>query len=346
MEIILDSIINKDKIGQAIIASMKECQGAVNIVSPYVSETNLFDLLKMGSPLRLVCDARSPACNPEVLEKLLEMKVEIRSRRDIHAKVYIFESEAYVTSANATPNGLGHGMIEACTKVGDKKSLFELNEWFENIWSEKDTENVADFSDHEWNTLKANWKLKPKNGKTKKPNLSDLIYSKKLPTNIVFLFWHQTDKAPEQKDVLAKTPQDSIIELPESMKDWDFFIESEDSNGQFNLLKDILKNYYGSLCINIKTNSYPIETAYAVEAVASRLLDKPIRFQFEGEKLILSLYRTDNVNLPFKVDGDAIKLINKSIKENRDIWEKYFETDEGRFGYCSVEALYGLVEGC
>jgi hypothetical protein len=54
----------------------------------------------------------------------------------------------------------------------------------------------------------------------------------------------------------------------------------------------------------------------------------------------------DNINSEFNFDNKVVKLINKSIEVNKDKWKKYFSSKEGRYGFCSNEKLYELVENC
>lgn len=100
-EIILDTIMEKNKIGSVITEAIKNCTQTAYIVSPYVSEAknNPFNLnLSHIKKTRIICQAESTSCNPRTLLKLLNNDgISISSRSDIHAKVYILDDAAFIT---------------------------------------------------------------------------------------------------------------------------------------------------------------------------------------------------------------------------------------------------------
>src|SRR4051812_46625819 len=83
---------------------------------------------KMSGDVRVLCDARSGACNPVALQGLLDMGVKLKTRDRLHAKVYLTRACAIVGSANASANGLGEegqeaGNIEAAVELKDPVEL-------------------------------------------------------------------------------------------------------------------------------------------------------------------------------------------------------------------------------
>ena len=86
---------------------------------------------------RIICNLASGGTNPAEIERLGLAKT--RQMDDLHAKVYIGRTEAVVTSANASANGLGLEGIEQAKwrEAGFLTSDVEpLKLWFEKLWSE------------------------------------------------------------------------------------------------------------------------------------------------------------------------------------------------------------------
>jgi hypothetical protein len=347
MKIVCDTPNNKNKIGREISAVIKSPINSSFIVSPYISElSNFIDLSKIEN-LQIICNAESASCNPYTLLSLLSNKnIKIKSRIDIHAKVYFFDTVAFVTSANATSNGLSIGTIEAAVKLEDDPSLKEIKEWFVGIWSDKQSIDVSRYDASTWERLKSNWNLS--NNQKAKINLYDLIVSKTVPANTSFTFWHDIDDTPDKKTVANKAKDEDIFELPKNNENWDYWIEDDNyskKNNSLKLLEPQLSQYYNHVMINLKTR-HDSKRVFHTECFFSRLLDKPITLKWKNKTLLLSLYRTDNIVKNIKIDKETIKLLNRSKEKNQKLWERYLESDDGRFGFCSTEQLYKLVQNC
>jgi len=97
-------------------------------------------LSKVNGPTRILCDARSGACNPTELRSLMDMpNVTLKARDQLHAKVYWTSEIAIVGSANASTNGLGEeerepGKLEAALEITEASTLDEIRAWFETEW--------------------------------------------------------------------------------------------------------------------------------------------------------------------------------------------------------------------
>jgi PLD-like domain len=340
--LILDRLDEKDAIGKSIAMEMNKGADYGFIVSPYVSEVKKsgLDLSKINS-LKIICNARSSSCNPNTLQSLIKDGIEIRSRNDIHAKVYIIGEVAFLGSANASPNGLGTGTIEAAVKLTNNNTIAELKSWHKTLWDYHDTENVNDFTESDWEQLKAQWRLRSLKRKSK-PKLSDLILTKNIPENIAFCFWYDTDDSPDQKVIKAKADEDDQLELPNSMSEWDFWIE-DDSNSDYKLLEEIQRRNYNNIMINIKITDSTTTKAFHVDNFQSKLIGKPIVYRWKGKDHLLSLYRTNGVSSRIAVDRTSIRLINDSLKRSPKKWNNHFTRGQGVFGYCSKAELYKLL---
>lgn len=348
-KLVLDEVLGKNNIGVAIEKEIKKHIKDACIVSPYISDIDTLLKLSNIENMRLICDADSNSCNPYTLKKLMNYKgFTIKSRRDIHAKVYIFDNSAFVTSANATYNGLGKGTIEAAVRLDKKETIKDLKVWFNTIWESSGTENVSTYSESKWQFLESKWNLRVKGNE--KPDLYDLLVTKTIPNNISFQFWHETKEAPTKEEV-EKEAKKELLELPDNIDLWDYWIESANYVGvdEYNLLGDLLKKYYNHNIINIKANNWPCVKFYQTGRLLTSILDKPVLYNWDDKDMILSFYRpleNSNMDFTFKKWKRFIALLNQSIKINKSLWESYFSSEEGRYGFCSTNMLYKLTDKC
>lgn len=100
--------------------------------------TELLSLDKFAYSAQIVCDAYSGACNPDVLESLMEQH-DVRTLNGMHAKVYWSPSAAVVGSANASVNGLRSEVnalrYEAAIEVAEPLILLEIEAWFDGVFA-------------------------------------------------------------------------------------------------------------------------------------------------------------------------------------------------------------------
>lgn len=343
-KVIFDNTENRDNIGRVINSFFNE-EKSCQIISAYLSENDILNDPDKIRSMKIICNARSSSTNPYILNSLLKNKnIDIKSRSDIHAKVYIFQNKVLISSANATPNGLGSGTLEAASLVESKDAVDKTHSWYESLWNDKGSENVRDFSESDWEKLKSAWNIK--NGRNKLPMLIDLINTKSIPENVVFGFWHQVSDGPSKDKVSKASSKDGLIELPERIEDWDYWIEGNASEVSQESLNKTLNKHYSSVCINLKANDWPATKIYKTGHYSSRMLDRSLSYRFRNNNLLLSLYRTDKSKMPFKIDSESIDLINTSILNNPQEWRKYQKSKDGMFGYCSAEQLYKLVAKC
>lgn len=102
-------------------------RGASNLIGPLQHRT-----------VRLVCNLSTGGTNPDAIKELIDLGAEVRQIDRLHAKVYIGDRRAVVTSANASINGLGlegndlAGWIETGVEVPAEDAL----PWFDGIWTQ------------------------------------------------------------------------------------------------------------------------------------------------------------------------------------------------------------------
>ena len=75
----------------------------------------MWALPKLTAPARIICDARSGACNPDELVAMMDAGHLVMTREGLHSKVYLTSKGVLIGSANASANGLGREGEEAGT---------------------------------------------------------------------------------------------------------------------------------------------------------------------------------------------------------------------------------------
>jgi len=132
--------------------------------------------------IRIICNLRSGATNPGEIEKLEKSGILVLQNDSLHAKVYINDKHAVVTSANVSSNGLGlegnetARWIEAGVLTSDIRNV---NEWFEDLWV-----NSRAITKNDLREAKRTWKLHRKHKPTASFRDYDIevaINSKSLP---------------------------------------------------------------------------------------------------------------------------------------------------------------------
>lgn len=99
--------------------------------------------LKWHNPkkVQVICNLESGATNPDAIRQLKKMGVKVKTNKHLHAKVYLAETQAIVSSANASANGLSlegrelESWLEASVQIEDAHTLEEIRRWFEAQWN-------------------------------------------------------------------------------------------------------------------------------------------------------------------------------------------------------------------
>ena len=90
---------------------------------------------KHAGMVTIFCDPESGACNPDALEELLEIGIEVRAKRHLHAKVLWTPKAVIIGSSNVSANGLGfegaelRGNIEASALTEDPGVIGSVRAW-------------------------------------------------------------------------------------------------------------------------------------------------------------------------------------------------------------------------
>ncbi|MEH6628804.1 MAG: hypothetical protein V7739_20375 [Motiliproteus sp.] len=112
------------------------------------------DILQIGKSFKIVCNLADGGTNPRAVESILrrnDIKAEIHSMANLHAKVVIGSSGAVVSSSNMSDNGLqilsSNGNLEAGIYVGRNESEYDgIRSWGWQCWmnSQEVTQAVLD----------------------------------------------------------------------------------------------------------------------------------------------------------------------------------------------------------
>lgn len=86
--------------------------------------------------VRIICNLDTGGTNPEAIVELMRAGAQVRQHDRLHAKVYIADKEAIVTSANASTNGLGieGSALAHWIETGVIIPTSEAVGWFDALW--------------------------------------------------------------------------------------------------------------------------------------------------------------------------------------------------------------------
>lgn len=143
----MNELIIKNPITSTIKQAVNNSQNTLHFAVPFLNSFALAildkDIVKNIKDKRLIIRFDSSCLitfDIPVLEKLLEMGFKIRYDNDIHLKLYITDSEIFVTSSNLTKSGFEKNQ-ELTVKV-DSENTQDCKAVFEEIWH--NTQNKID----------------------------------------------------------------------------------------------------------------------------------------------------------------------------------------------------------
>jgi len=149
----------------------------VDCAVAFIGEKAL-EVIPKNCEVRMICNLESGATNPYAVRALIDNGVEIRTSKNLHAKVFIGDDFTIVGSANLSANGLGlegneiKGWIEAGYKVITNNEQKKVKEWWLEHWGKSKVITINDINRHIsiWSSRR---KLRP-NIATKKSLFDDL----------------------------------------------------------------------------------------------------------------------------------------------------------------------------
>lgn len=110
----------------------------LDFASPFIKVGAINEILKSNISVRGITVFSYPrfirgASDLEALARLINKDAEMRSLAHLHAKVYMFDTTAIITSANLTMSGLGRN-IEYGVMVTDEGTVKEIRADFEEMF--------------------------------------------------------------------------------------------------------------------------------------------------------------------------------------------------------------------
>lgn len=143
------SFIKGDKVVEAFL-KLKGESASADLAVAFWGEGSATQLkIQKNSNTRIICNLESGACNPDEIEKLRRL-ANIKTQKELHAKVYSTKKGAIIGSSNASTNGLAipasdaRWWREANVVVNNKRILARIAKWFEKEWSDAKTITDSD----------------------------------------------------------------------------------------------------------------------------------------------------------------------------------------------------------
>lgn len=142
----MQTFLSGDAIAAEVRSLIKKSKGPLRIAVAYWGSDSVerVGLSRRGRPeTRILCNARSGVCSPEALSSMIKLpRIEVRSSRRLHAKVYCADDCVIVGSANASANGLGFesegevgGLHEAAILSREPNVVAAVAHWFDDLYS-------------------------------------------------------------------------------------------------------------------------------------------------------------------------------------------------------------------
>lgn len=149
----MQAFLSGDAIAAEVRSLIKKSKGPLRIAVAFWGSDSVerLGLSRRGRPeTRILCNAHSGVCSPDALSSMNELpRLEVRSNRRLHAKVYCTEDSVIVGSANASANGLA---FESAGEVGrlheaaivshDRELVAAVADWFDDMYVQADSEIV------------------------------------------------------------------------------------------------------------------------------------------------------------------------------------------------------------
>ncbi|HEY1934104.1 MAG TPA: hypothetical protein VGG99_19010 [Acetobacteraceae bacterium] len=138
--------------------------------------------------IRIICNLKMGGTNPFTLEEFLSPRFAVRQHDTLHAKVYINDKGAVVTSANASANGLGLEGREQATwnEAGlfsdDPDVVKTIGRWFEDTWNAS-----RDIDGGDIENAKAAWRAR----QAAKPPLTSFTEFEVMTANLPLICWYE-----------------------------------------------------------------------------------------------------------------------------------------------------------
>jgi hypothetical protein len=98
---------------------------------------------------RVICNLDHVGCNPEAVEELRNLGIQVKTHPHLHAKIYATPTVAIIGSSNASTNGLtveGVGALgwkEANVLTDDAMMIASALNYFEELWDDPEARRIT-----------------------------------------------------------------------------------------------------------------------------------------------------------------------------------------------------------
>jgi hypothetical protein len=355
MKLFLDSLTKRDLTGDFLQNLLSTNPDRLFIVSPYITgkySDSIIRKIKKISDVKIICDVEGGDCNPYLLLELLNnTNIKIRSRGDVHAKVYLFDNCVLLGSNNLTTRSLGTDLMEGAVLIQSKDNIRQALTWFKELW--KDTKKRSE--DIDWQKAKAKWDSKPERSGKSKPHILDMMIADEYNN---FLFQFYTEDACLDQDETIKfykrmegfkfSKNVSFYEENEIPYKNNSLIRTELENLAF--INDKYKDHYvlGLSCKS--TDSLTINSFNFKSIGASRFLCMTVPHKFRDNAIIITFHEGYPANeFKFAISNTAKKntifcdWLNRSLQHNRKEWQRYFKSKLGNYWFCEGDFLKNIL---
>lgn len=222
----------KDEVGAAtatkqLIAAAERAKLAVAFWGKGALKT--LGLERAGLTLTILCNLDSGACNPKEIRRLQTVfgVDNVKTLARLHAKVYWTPEGALLGSSNASANGLAvegyasQSWAEANLLIREPTALKELEDWFDQRWSEGRTIQETDLKRAE-----QLWRKRKSAAPCAKPITSDIIQAyRNNPTHpawqkVRIVFWSQKLSPDGKKEYEQERKAKPFLKNYDCYEDW------------------------------------------------------------------------------------------------------------------------------
>ncbi|MDR6966248.1 hypothetical protein J2X31_000241 [Flavobacterium arsenatis] len=248
--------ILKNPITERVQISINKSKNKLNFAVPFLnsfalslfSETNL----KQVTEKRLITrfdETCLIAFELPTLKKLLDLGFKIRFDNDIHLKLYITDSETFVTSSNLTRGGFENN-IELTIKV-DSENSEECNGIFNQLWQTIEKNEVTDelinenWSKYELLKKRNEFASKTKKDITIKTNIGDIDIQ-----SLIKEIFNRKEDYSKTRDLVFKANQvkkDVKVKLINGFNKQTFYVFEGLPNRKDNLFYDFTYGYEANI---------------------------------------------------------------------------------------------------
>ncbi len=278
--------------------------------------------------VKIICNLESGATNPFLIKKLLAKKnFQIKTKENLHAKVYLTECRAIVGSSNVSANGLSledeeiRGYIEASIVTNDKNVLKSIGDWFESQWESacEITDELLEQSEKRWRNRRIS-RLNKIARENKKISLLEALKNNAhiFKNRNIFLFIYRLSVSPEAMDKFSEVKKKM---QSSSSSILDFYEDGSELPENSHLI-DI---YYGP------KGGFKYDGIF--QTPINHLIEK---FEYEDgeEGEIIICFRSDSV-MGYKISKKDKELLRSKIS---DLWESeyFWRCEDDRSGCLSL----------